>query len=85
MSIGIWQIVLILVIVLLIFGAGKLPRVMGDFAKGIKSFKAGMKEGAEPPPNQPNNPASPNQPRVSDQQTASGNGTTTQKDETVQR
>ena len=32
MSIGIWQIVLILVIVLILFGAGKLPRVMGDVA-----------------------------------------------------
>ncbi|MFZ3237558.1 MAG: twin-arginine translocase TatA/TatE family subunit [Stellaceae bacterium] len=30
------------------FGAGKLPRVMGDFAKGIKAFKAGMKEDDEP-------------------------------------
>ena len=34
----------VLAIVLLLFGAGKLPRVMGDFAKGIKAFKAGMKE-----------------------------------------
>ena len=42
MSIGIWQIVLILVLVLILFGAGKLPRVMGDVAKGIKSFKKGM-------------------------------------------
>lgn len=48
MSIGIWQIVLILVIVLILFGAGKLPRVMGDVAKGVKSFKAGLKEGDEP-------------------------------------
>lgn len=44
MSIGIWQIVLILVIVLILFGAGKLPRVMGDVARGVKSFKAGLKE-----------------------------------------
>jgi|TARA_B110000014_G_C19584547_1_gene310681 sec-independent protein translocase protein TatA len=44
MSIGIWQIVLILAIVLILFGAGKLPRVMGDVAKGIKNFKTGMKE-----------------------------------------
>ncbi|MDP6517982.1 MAG: twin-arginine translocase TatA/TatE family subunit [Alphaproteobacteria bacterium] len=44
MSIGIWQIVLILVIVLILFGAGKLPRVMGDVAKGVKSFKAGLKD-----------------------------------------
>ncbi len=44
MSIGIWQIVLILVIVLILFGAGKLPRVMGDIAKGVKSFKSGLKD-----------------------------------------
>jgi sec-independent protein translocase protein TatA len=37
----------VLAIVLVLFGAGKLPRVMGDFAKGIKAFKAGMKEGEE--------------------------------------
>ncbi len=48
MSIGIWQIVLILAIVLIIFGAGKLPRVMGDVAKGVKNFKSGMKEGQAP-------------------------------------
>jgi sec-independent protein translocase protein TatA len=37
-----WMVVL--VIILIVFGAGKLPRVMGDFAKGIKNFKAGMKD-----------------------------------------
>lgn len=45
MGISIWQIVLVLVIIIILFGAGKIPRVMGDVAKGIKSFKAGMKEG----------------------------------------
>ena len=45
MSLGIWQLVLILVIVLLLFGAGKLPRVMGDIGKGVKSLKDGLKEG----------------------------------------
>lgn len=48
-----WMIVLL--VVLLLFGAGKLPRVMGDFAKGIKAFKSGMKEDEEavaPPPPQ---------------------------------
>ena len=44
MSIGVWQVVIILVIVLIIFGAGKLPHVMGDVAKGIKNFKKGMAE-----------------------------------------
>ena len=38
----------VLAIVLVLFGAGKLPRVMGDFAKGIKAFKSGMAE--EDPP-----------------------------------
>jgi sec-independent protein translocase protein TatA len=47
MSIGIWQVVLILMIVLILFGAGKLPKVMGDVAKGVKSFKAGMKDDDE--------------------------------------
>ena len=44
MSIGIWQVILILVIVLILFGAGKLPKVMGDIAKGVKNFRAGMRE-----------------------------------------
>jgi sec-independent protein translocase protein TatA len=35
---------IVLAIILIVFGAGKLPRVMGDFAKGIKTFKAGMKD-----------------------------------------
>ena len=47
MGISIWQIVLVLVIIVILFGAGKYRRVMGDIAKGIKSFKAGMKEGEE--------------------------------------
>ena len=48
MSIGIWQVVLILLIVLIIFGAGKLPQVMGDLAKGMKSFKSGLKDDEQP-------------------------------------
>jgi sec-independent protein translocase protein TatA len=36
--------VVVLLIVLLVFGAGKLPSTLGDLAKGIKSFKAGLKE-----------------------------------------
>jgi sec-independent protein translocase protein TatA len=44
MSIGIWQVVMILLIVLILFGAGKLPKVMGDVAKGVKNFKSGLKD-----------------------------------------
>ena len=39
----------VLVIVLLLFGAGKLPQNMCDFAKGIKAFKAGMQEPDDEP------------------------------------
>ena len=39
MSIGLPQILIILVLVLVVFGVGKLPRVMGDLGKGIKNFK----------------------------------------------
>lgn len=47
MSIGFWQLILILLIVLLVFGAGKLPRVMGDLGKGIRSMREGLKDGDE--------------------------------------
>jgi sec-independent protein translocase protein TatA len=46
-SFSLWHWLLVLVIILIVFGAGKLPRVMGDFAKGIKAFRSGMKEEAE--------------------------------------
>src|ERR1700722_13939005 len=59
MSLMHWLVVLAIVLVL--FGAGKLPRVMGDFAKGIKAFKSGMKEedqaAATTPPAQVTPPA----------------------------
>ena len=47
MGISVWQILVILLIVLILFGAGKLPRVMGDIAKGVKSFKSGLKDDGE--------------------------------------
>jgi len=42
MSIGIWQIVIVVILVVLLFGRGKISSLMGDVAKGIKSFKKGM-------------------------------------------
>lgn len=47
---SIWHWVIVLLIVLLLFGAGKLPKVMGDLAKGVKSFKAGLKDEDEADP-----------------------------------
>jgi sec-independent protein translocase protein TatA len=51
MSLGVTEMVLLLAVVLLLFGAGKLPTVMGDLAKGIRDFKAGLKD--EPTPTAP--------------------------------
>lgn len=42
MSLGVWELLLILAIVLVIFGAGKLPKVMGDLGKGVTAFKKGL-------------------------------------------
>ena len=47
MSIGIGQLLLILLIILLIFGAGKLPSVMSDLGKGLKAFRKEIKEKRE--------------------------------------
>ena len=42
MSIGFWQIAIVVILVVLVFGRGKISSLMGDVAKGIKSFKKGM-------------------------------------------
>ena len=39
-----WELLLVLVIVFVLFGAGKLPRVMGDIGKGVRSLRDGLKE-----------------------------------------
>ncbi|ANS05425.1 Sec-independent protein secretion pathway component [uncultured Mediterranean phage] len=44
MSIGFWQIAIVVVLVVLLFGRGKISSLMGDVAKGIKSFKKGMSD-----------------------------------------
>ncbi|MBR1917218.1 MAG: twin-arginine translocase TatA/TatE family subunit [Bacteroidaceae bacterium] len=40
--IGIWQIVLIVIVVLLLFGGKKIPELMKGLGKGVRSFKEGM-------------------------------------------
>lgn len=41
---SIWHWVIVLLVVLVLFGAGKIPRLMGDVAKGVNAFKKGLKE-----------------------------------------
>ncbi len=48
-NIGPIGLIVILIVVLLLFGRGKIPQLMGDVAKGIKSFKRGMKEDPDEP------------------------------------
>ena len=49
MSISIWQIGLIILVIVLLFGAGRVPRLMEDIGKGINSFKKGLKDGDDTP------------------------------------
>ena len=53
-SFSIWHWLIVMVIVLLLFGgAGKIPKLMGDVAKGVKAFKQGLKDDDEPSSTQP--------------------------------
>ncbi|MEK9970573.1 MAG: twin-arginine translocase TatA/TatE family subunit [Ferrovibrio sp.] len=55
-SFSFWHWLIVLLVILIIFGAGKLPKVAGDLASGIKNFRKGMADGedkdkpAAPPP-----------------------------------
>ena len=44
MSLGPWQLIIIAIVILVLFGRGRISEMMGDFGKGIKSFKQGMNE-----------------------------------------
>ena len=45
MSLGPWQLIIIALVILVLFGRGRISEMMGDFGKGINSFKKGMNEG----------------------------------------
>ncbi|ODT01221.1 MAG: preprotein translocase subunit TatA [Erythrobacter sp. SCN 62-14] len=47
-GIGIWQILIVALVVLVLFGRGRISEMMGDFGKGISSFKKGMSEDDAP-------------------------------------
>ena len=53
MGLSVWHVVVVLVVVLILFGAGKLPQVMGDVAKVIKNFKAGLADDGDKPKDTP--------------------------------
>ena len=44
MGISFWQIIIVVALLVLLFGRGKISELMGDVAKGVKSFKKGMSD-----------------------------------------
>jgi sec-independent protein translocase protein TatA len=52
-SLSIWHWMIVIVVVLLLFGRGKISDLMGDVAGGIKAFKKGMAEDDTPPKSEP--------------------------------
>lgn len=50
MGLSLSHLLLVLVAILVVFGARRLPSIMTDLAKGLKAFKNGLKEGDEKPP-----------------------------------
>jgi sec-independent protein translocase protein TatA len=84
-SMSIWHWIVVIAVVLLLFGRGKISELMGDVAQGIKSFKKGMAEDdtakAEPPPADPKTidhqaaaakPAEPLKPQAQTEQRSAG-------------
>ena len=63
MGLSLPHLIVVALIILLLFGRGKISDMMGDFGKGIKSFKQGMAD-------EENRPADPPQPRISAPETA---------------
>lgn len=49
MGFSFWHIVIVVLVILVLFGTGRLPRLMEDLGKGINSFKKGLKEDGEQP------------------------------------
>ena len=52
-SFSIWHWLIVLAVVLLVFGTGRVSNLMGDVAKGVKAFKKGLAEDDEPTPDKP--------------------------------
>ena len=52
-SLSIWHWIIVIAVVLLLFGRGKISELMGDVAQGIKAFKKGMSETKPPRPSRP--------------------------------
>lgn len=71
MSLGPWQLVIIAILILVLFGRGRISEMMGDFGKGIKSFKQGMNEEDTKPAKQISHEAKPAEEGLKDEEVIS--------------
>lgn len=55
MSVSLVQLLVVLVVILILFGAGKLPKVMGDLGRGLRNFRDSMKGDTENKDDKENN------------------------------
>ena len=53
MNVGPWQLLIVAIVILVLFGRGRISEMMGDFGKGIKSFKQGLNEEEKKDADQP--------------------------------
>ena len=53
MNIGPFQILIVALVILVLFGRGRISEMMGDFGKGVKSFRTGLSEDVDSPPAKP--------------------------------
>lgn len=49
MGLSVWQIAVVVILFLLLFGRGRIPQLMGDLAEGIKGFRKGLSDETPPP------------------------------------
>lgn len=64
MGMSFWHLLLVLIVIFVVFGAGKLPRVMGDVGKGIRSLREGLKSEDDVIPPSATQPPPPSAPTV---------------------
>lgn len=72
MGLSLPHLIVLALVVLLLFGRGKISELMGDFGKGIKSFKQGVSEEADRPVTPPPAAQIPAQPAAPQQATLNG-------------
>jgi len=56
-TVGPWELLIIVVVLVALFGANRLPKMARSLGEGVREFRSAFKEGSDPTANQPTNPA----------------------------